>query len=134
VSPTTLAEVGIHTVTFFVSDGFTSASISFTITVTNYPPYFVKQVPFSVTMKFNSTYEYVLPQTADGEGNSIYYYLLSTPSVNIFTKFYPDRFVLNPILWPQLGTYKLSLILSDLQANSTPFDFSLTVTNSAPRF
>jgi hypothetical protein len=85
-------------------------------------------------MKFNLSYEYILPQTADPEGNSITYYLLSTPTVDLFTTLGPDRFNLNPTLWPQLGTYNLYLILSDLQANSTPFEFSLTITNSAPRF
>lgn len=48
VSPTTLAEVGTHTVTFIVSDSYNSASISFTITVTNSAPYF--------TSAFSSTY------------------------------------------------------------------------------
>ena len=91
------------------------------------------QLPFSVNMKFNNTYEYILPQVADKENNTISYYLLSNPSIDLFTTFQSDSFSLKPTIWSQLGTYKLTLILSDLQANSTAYNFTLTITNSAPK-
>jgi hypothetical protein len=50
-------------------------------------------------MKFNLTYEYILPPMGDGEGNTIHYYLTSTPPVNLFTKKASDRFFFNPTLW-----------------------------------
>jgi hypothetical protein len=84
-------------------------------------------------MKFNNTYEYILPQVADKENNTVFYYLLSNPSINLFTTFKSDSFSFKPTLWSQLGTYKLTLILSDLQANSTAYNFNLTITNSAPK-
>ena len=84
-------------------------------------------------MKFNNTYEYILPQTADKENNTISFYLLSNPSIDHFTTFQSDSFSLKPTIWSQLGTYKLTLILSDLQATSTAYNFTLTITNSAPK-
>ena len=85
-------------------------------------------------MKFNNTFEYILPPTGDREGNNITYYLLSDPPANDFVTLSSDRFFISPRLWSQLRAYKMQIILSDLNSNSTPFDFSVTITNSAPRF
>jgi hypothetical protein len=82
----------------------------------------------------NNTFNYILPQTADREGNPISYYLLSEPSVDAFITLDQSQFSIKPDQWSQLGTYKMQIILTDLNANSTPFDFQMTVTNSAPRF
>jgi hypothetical protein len=87
VYPQLFTDLGPHLFEIVLSDGQPLSRIeAFTINVVNNHPYFIKQIPFSVTMKFNLTYEYILPPTADDEGNPIFYYLLSTPSVNIFTK------------------------------------------------
>lgn len=71
-------------------------------------------MPFSVTMKLNLTYEYMLPKAADDEGNPISYKIISTPSIDPFLTIEPDRFYFKPTLWTELGSYKLSLILTDL--------------------
>jgi hypothetical protein len=87
VYPKFFADLGPHLFEIVLSDGQPLSRVEkLTVNVVNHPPYFIKQIPFSVTMKFNLTYEYILPPTADDEGNPIYYYLLSTPSVKIFTK------------------------------------------------
>ena len=87
VYPKFFADLGPNLFEIVLSDGQPLSRVEkLTVNVVNHPPYFIKQIPFSVTMKFNLTYEYILPPTADDEGNPIYYYLLSTPSVNIFTK------------------------------------------------
>ncbi len=88
--------------------------------MTNLPPYFVKEVPFSFQTKLNNTYTYVLPETADHEGHKISYYLLSEPSADAFVTLGPDYFTIKPELWSQLGTYKMQIILTDLNANNTP--------------
>jgi hypothetical protein len=86
VYPRLFADLGSHLIEIELSDGQPLTTIErFTINVINNPPYFVKQIPFSVNMKFNLTYEYILPPMADAEGNTIYYHLLSTPSVDLFT-------------------------------------------------
>jgi hypothetical protein len=60
------------------------------------PPYFVKEVPISFLTKFNNTFNYILPQTADNEGHNISYYLLSEPSVDAFVTLGPDQFTIKP--------------------------------------
>jgi hypothetical protein len=60
--PIAFSDIGSHLIEIKLSDGQPLSKLeSFTIDVVNNPPYFVKQVPFSVTMKFNLSYEYVLP-------------------------------------------------------------------------
>lgn len=60
--PISFSDIGSHLIEIELSDGQPLTTLeSFTIDVLNNPPYFVKQVPFSVTMKFNLSYEYVLP-------------------------------------------------------------------------
>lgn len=84
-------------------------------------------------MKFNNTYNYVLPNMTDPEGHAISFYLLSDPPVDAFVTLAPDQFSLKPDLWSQLDTYNMIIILTDLNANSTSYLFKMTVTNSAPR-
>jgi hypothetical protein len=60
--PKAFSDIGSHLIEIKLKDGQPLTTLeSFTIDVVNSPPYFVKQVPFSVTMKFNLTYEYILP-------------------------------------------------------------------------
>ena len=60
--PTAFSDIGYHLIEIELSDGQPLTTLeSFTIDVVNNPPYFVKQEPFSVTMKFNLSYEYILP-------------------------------------------------------------------------
>ncbi len=59
-----------------------SSSITFKINVINNPPYFADKVPLPVTMRFNLTYDYMLPKAIDDEGNTIYFYILSNPKVD----------------------------------------------------
>ena len=127
--------MGMHTIQIALSDGQPlTTTESFTIEVTNMPPYFVKDVPYSISMKFNNTFNYILPNMTDPEGHAITYYLLSDPPVDAFLTLSPDHFSLKPNQWSQLDTYKMKIILTDLNANSIPYLFQVTVTNSAPRF
>ncbi len=107
---------------------------SFFINVVNNPPYFVDKTPESITIKFNNTSEYILPQFVDDESNPIKYYLLSSPPVDLFISKTYDRFFINPTIWQQIGKYKIQLILSDLLANSSSYNFTITVINTAPKF
>jgi hypothetical protein len=85
ISPTTFADIGLHTVDIMIADGQPlSKTITFKINAINNPPYFVDQVPYPISIKFNLTYEYMLPKAKDDEGNAIYYYILSDPSVDDF--------------------------------------------------
>jgi hypothetical protein len=52
-SPTSQTEVGTHTVSCAVSDGFTSSIITVTITVTNSAPYFGSAFPSTYTAYLN---------------------------------------------------------------------------------
>jgi hypothetical protein len=104
------------------------------VNVPNRPPYFVKELPYSFSMKFNNTFNYILPNMTDPDGNAYSYNLLSDPPVDAFLTLGPDYFSLKPDQWSQLDTYKMQIILTDLNANSTPYLFEMTVTNSAPRF
>jgi hypothetical protein len=71
---------------------------------------------------------------SDPEGHAISYFLLTDPPVDAFLILGPDYFSLKPDLWTQLGTFNMMIILTDLNANSTPYLFQMTVTNSEPRF
>ena len=73
VSPTLASEVGVHTVTFFVADGYNSVSITLTITVTNTAPYFTTPPGVSTTFTayLNQVSTYNLPLKQDDEGHSI---------------------------------------------------------------
>ncbi len=72
VSPTLASEVGAHTVTFYVSDGYASVPLTLTITVTNTAPYFTTPT-FSTTFTayLNQVSTYNLPLKQDDEGHSI---------------------------------------------------------------
>jgi hypothetical protein len=72
--------------------------------------------------------------TADHEGHNIIYSLFSDPSADAFVTLGPDYFTIKPELWSHLGTYKMQIVLTDLNVNSIPYIFQMTVTNSAPRF
>jgi hypothetical protein len=74
-------------------------------------------------MKFNNTFNYVLPNMTDPEGHTIGYYLLSDPPVDQFVTLGSDQFSLKPDQWDQLGSYNMIIILTDLNANSTPYLF-----------
>ena len=84
--------VGLHTVTYYANDDINIyyEAHSFTVNVTNTAPYFVKEVPYSFSMKFNNTFNYILPNMTDPEGNAITYYLLSDPPLDAFLTLGPD--------------------------------------------
>jgi hypothetical protein len=84
--------LGLHTVWYYaINAANTIFEIhSFTVNVTNTAPYFVKEVPYSFSMKFNNTFNYILPNMTDPEGNAITYYLLSDPPVDAFLTLGPD--------------------------------------------
>ena len=85
-------------------------------------------------MKINSGYEYLIPEIKDDENNIVYYYIESSPKIDSFLVQYSDRFILNPIKWSHLGFFRLSIILTDSNKNSTNYYFSLNVKNTAPKF
>jgi hypothetical protein len=70
----------------------------------------------------------------DPEGHTIGYYLLSDPPVDQFVTLGSDQFSLKPDQWGQLGSFNMIIILTDLNANSTPYLFQMKITNSAPKF
>lgn len=100
--------LGLHTIDIFLSDGQPLTRYeTFTIEVVNFPPYFVNQLPYSFSMKFNNTFNYVLPNMTDPEGHVIFFYLISDPNVDAFLTNGSDQFSLKPYQWGQVGTYNL---------------------------
>ncbi len=88
------------------------------------------------TIKLNNTFEYLVPNYVDPEGNIVKLKVVTKGNYSLAKLFHyvmGDILVFNPSTWAYLGTYNLSLELSD-SVNFTYYPFWLTITNSAPYF
>lgn len=92
----------------------------------------------SKTIKFNNTFEYLVPSYVDPEGSNVRLKVLTMKNQSfegLFHYVMGDVLVFNPRSWPDLyiGTFDLQLELSDSQ-KSNYYPFSLTITNSPAYF
>lgn len=88
------------------------------------------------TIKLNNTFEYLVPNYTDPEGNIVKLKVVTKGNYSLKNPFHyiqGDVLVFNPRTWAYLGSYNLSLELSD-SVNATYYPFRLTITNSAPYF
>ncbi len=71
-----------------------------------------------VTINFNWTFEYILPEIKDDENNPVYIDL--QPSyINDFVKIYNNKkLIIYPTDWKYLTTHKVNITLTD-KLNST---------------
>ena len=119
-----------------VSDTLASVSGSFQIKVVNSPPYFLSAVPSDFTMIFNNTYLYLIPYFKDNEGNDVTVVLDSIPPGMIdFASIIDSEYIeFTPNVWSDFKDYDLYIQLTDGNMWSVPYQFKLTMTNSAPSF
>ena len=69
VNPTSMSQVGTHTIDVSITDNKETVKSSFTLTVTNQAPYVVASaVPTEITATFNVDYTFTLPVSTDPEG------------------------------------------------------------------
>jgi hypothetical protein len=69
VNPTSMSEVGTHTIEVSITDTKATVTSSFTLTVTNQAPYVVgSAVPTEITATFNVDFVFTLPVSTDPEG------------------------------------------------------------------
>jgi len=69
VHPTSMSEVGTHTIYVSITDTKATVTNSFTLTVTNQEPYVVAStVPTEITATFNVDIIFTLPVSTDPEG------------------------------------------------------------------
>ncbi len=78
-SPIKLNDVGIHLFKVKISDGLDTSTEYFTLKITNSNPYFVKEKPQNLEIKFNNSYHYILPPFIDDENNAIDIIIISAP-------------------------------------------------------
>lgn len=69
ISPIGLGDIGDYVITVTISDTVATSSSTFMISIINTPPYFVDKFPGDLTMKFNNTFVYNVPNYADAEGH-----------------------------------------------------------------
>ncbi len=128
------ADIGVHKFQLWLSDGQLSSYKDVYVELFNNPPYFIKEVPANMTLRFNNTFEYRLPPYEDEEGNAIIVYFSGVPPVNAFiTLLYQEKIVIKPTLWSQLGNYTLNITFSDTQKTKSYF-FDVTIFNTPPYF
>ncbi len=132
VSPTLASEVGAHTVTFTVSDSYTSVPLTLTITVTNTAPYFTTPA-FSTTFTayLNQVSTYNLPLKQDDEGHSI----TITTSLASFITFSGNTLTFSPTAISLLSTStSISVTLTDSVGAFTTYSMIVSVPNRPPYF
>jgi hypothetical protein len=74
----------MHKFQLLLSDTQLSTTKDLWVEFFNNPPFFIKEVPRNLTLKFNNTFEYKLPPFMDAEGNSITVFLSGVPPINAF--------------------------------------------------
>jgi hypothetical protein len=127
-------DVGVHKFQLKLSDTQLSTTYDLWVEFFNNPPFFIKEVPMNMTLKFNNTFEYKLPPFMDAEGNNITVFLSGVPPINAFiTLIGNEKIVIDANQWSQLGSFKLNISLSDSQRINSYF-FNVTIFNTAPYF
>jgi hypothetical protein len=129
-----MTELGIYLITVTVSDSLATVSSSFQISVVNTPPYFLSAVPDDFTMRFNTTYVFFIPKFQDNEGHDVTVVLDSIPSGEVgFATIIDNEYIeFTPSDWGDFKDYDLQITLTDGNMASVPYQFKLTMTNSAP--
>ncbi len=83
-------------------------------------------------MALNSVVNYNLPSTYDEEGNPVTVELQTgTPS---FVTLAGSILTISPILFTDVKTHTMTLIVKDGEPKSTTYPLVITVTNTAPVF
>ena len=128
------ADIGIYKFQLTLSDTHLSSNKDLWVEFYNNPPFFIKEVPRNLSIKFNNTFEFELPPFMDEEGNSITVLLSGVPPIKDFIILVDQyKIVINPNQWNQVGSFKLNISLSDSQKINSYF-FNVTIFNTAPYF
>ena len=70
------SDLGFHTIIVGIFDGEPSSSNkTFQLEIYNTAPYFITNPLDNLNIRFNNTFEYILPYSMDNESNPIYTYL-----------------------------------------------------------
>ena len=77
-------DVGVYKFQLTLSDTRLTSSKDFYVEFINAPPFFIKDPPMNLTLKFNNTFEYILPPYKDAEGSPIIIYITGFPPVTSF--------------------------------------------------
>ena len=140
INPTTFAEVGSYKLRVEIYDYQPYSSfVYFDVKVINQAPLFLNNESMqNKRLHFNKTFEYLLPPYKDPEGSQVHFYLSSQPNdINKFATFSPsinpDRIIINPTLWNQVGTYQVITTLTDTN-NATNYAWDLVIFNTPPYF
>lgn len=133
--PVPFSLLGTHTIHVEISDTQKSSQSTFDLEVFNTEPRFTEKVPIDQTINLNNSVYYKLPPYADYEVNPITIILIPK-SVHEFITIDQDKgfFTYYPTKWRHLGTWDLTIILTDTNMNSSDYKFKLKIINSAPYF
>lgn len=132
--PIKMSDIGFYNFQVTISDGNAQSTLNFELEVYNTPPYFIKEVPSNLTMKFNNSFTYTLPPFKDDESNPIFVIVNGPPLVSQFISIKYDNITFYPELWSMVDEFDLEIILTDTNMNSTTFPIKLTVVNMPPFF
>jgi hypothetical protein len=128
------SDIGVHKFQLQLSDTHLSSTKDLWVEFYNNPPFFIKEVPINLTIKFNNSVEYELPPYMDTERNNITVILSGVPPIKDFiTLNGPYKIVVNANQWNQLGSFRVNISLSDSQKINSYF-FNVTIFNTAPYF
>jgi hypothetical protein len=106
--------MGIHKLQLKISDGQLWTTLDMFVELYNAPPYFIDKKPEDMKLKFNNSFEFVLPPYKDAEGNRLYLYLTGRSSMFQFIKWInSEKILINPTQWSQVGSWIVNLTLSD---------------------
>jgi hypothetical protein len=120
-------DIGVHKFKLTLTDGHMSSSKDLFVEFFNNPPFFIKEVPINMTIKFNNSFEYLLPPYMDAEGNNITVFLSGFPPVNAFMWLEDQRkLLINATEWSQVGSFKVNISLWDSQKINSYF-FNVTI-------
>jgi len=86
-----------------------------------------------LTVRFNNSLEYKIPECRDNEGHPIYVKVDPVTALSFITVS-NQTLIIYPNLWKQQTVHDLKIVLTDGNANSVNYEFKLTVTNSAHNF
>ena len=121
------ADIGFHKFQLKLSDTQLSSTKDLWVEFFNNPPFFIKEVPRNLSLKFNNTFEYKLPPFMDAEGNNITVFLSGFPPVNAFMWLEDQRkLLINATEWSQVGSFKVNISLWDSQKINSYF-FNVTI-------
>ena len=94
------ADIGIHKFRLYLNDTQLSTYKDLYVEFFNNAPFFIKEVPMNLKVKFNNTFEYILPPYKDAETNNITVFLSGVPPTNAFIKLVNNEtIIINATQW-----------------------------------